>query len=193
MWKLTLSTLTLVLLVANLGGDAAEAPPRVMVVDMEGGNDEEMMMHDHLRHHLTKEDEDFGRLLLEFKEHDPPYKLGRCQGDCDNDNQCQGDLVCFQRGYNEGANVPGCRGSDNSRTDYCVNLCDWKPSSPNCGEKDDAALDDPGDDEDPPPPSNPYRKTDVKKVAQDLYDGRRLGLCESDCDGTCTYCNIHKV
>jgi hypothetical protein len=27
----------------------------------------------------------------------PPNPLSECQGDCDNDAQCAGDLVCFQR------------------------------------------------------------------------------------------------
>jgi len=27
----------------------------------------------------------------------PPTPLPNCHGDCDNDNHCAGDLVCFQR------------------------------------------------------------------------------------------------
>eukprot|EP00980_Cylindrotheca_fusiformis_P011317 scaffold2611_cov70-Cylindrotheca_fusiformis.AAC.2 len=56
-----------------------------------------------------------GRFLVE--EH---YPLGRCAGDCDSDDDCEGDLVCFQRDHYE--SVPGCSGgsSDGTRTDYCV-------------------------------------------------------------------------
>ncbi|CAJ1954158.1 unnamed protein product [Cylindrotheca closterium] len=48
------------------------------------------------------------------------FPLARCQGDCDSDFDCQGNLVCFQRNENEP--VPGCSGgsADGSRTDYCV-------------------------------------------------------------------------
>lgn len=37
-----------------------------------------------------------------------------CQGDCDNDGQCEGTLKCFQRSGNEP--VPGCKGGDDSKT-----------------------------------------------------------------------------
>jgi hypothetical protein len=48
------------------------------------------------------------------------YPLRECTGDCDNDNDCAGDLVCHQRDPNE--TVPGCSGGeqDSSKTDYCV-------------------------------------------------------------------------
>eukprot|EP00934_Nitzschia_sp_Nitz4_P004866 Nitzschia sp. Nitz4//scaffold45_size130396//72961//74076//NITZ4_003455-RA/size130396-exonerate_est2genome-gene-0.63-mRNA-1//1//CDS//3329552416//4856//frame0 len=53
---------------------------------------------------------------------DPPSSvlpLGVCEGDCDSDSDCSGNLYCLQRGSNAGS-VPGCSGSDASRTDYCV-------------------------------------------------------------------------
>eukprot|EP00980_Cylindrotheca_fusiformis_P005679 scaffold1184_cov132-Cylindrotheca_fusiformis.AAC.100 len=46
------------------------------------------------------------------------FPLGLCEGDCDNDSQCQAGLICFQR--TGPIPVPGCRGSDSSLTDYCV-------------------------------------------------------------------------
>eukprot|EP00980_Cylindrotheca_fusiformis_P002673 scaffold624_cov150-Cylindrotheca_fusiformis.AAC.6 len=48
------------------------------------------------------------------------FPLGRCEGDCDDDPDCEDGLYCFQRGANEP--VPGCSGgsSDRSRTDYCI-------------------------------------------------------------------------
>lgn len=47
------------------------------------------------------------------------YPLQMCEGDCDDDNDCAGDLICFQR--NTGLEVPGCKGSDESTIDYCTN------------------------------------------------------------------------
>lgn len=52
------------------------------------------------------------------------YPLGECQGDCDDNEDCEGELICFHRDnagdYNKP--VPGCLGGadDDSRTDYCV-------------------------------------------------------------------------
>lgn len=48
------------------------------------------------------------------------YPLDQCQGDCDVDAHCRGNLVCFQRNGSE--SVPGCIGGENDRTptDYCT-------------------------------------------------------------------------
>ena len=48
------------------------------------------------------------------------YPLGRCEGDCDTDDECFGSLICYQR--KNGEPVPGCTGNDNSSTDYCISL-----------------------------------------------------------------------
>ena len=53
-------------------------------------------------------------------------KLGECQGDCDSDEDCAEGLYCFMRDGGMGY-VPGCRGFDPSRTDYCVKRT---PTSP---------------------------------------------------------------
>ena len=46
-----------------------------------------------------------------------PNTLGLCEGDCDQDEQCIGSLVCFQR---KGLTVvPGCDGEGRSGSDYC--------------------------------------------------------------------------
>ena len=45
------------------------------------------------------------------------FPLGQCQGDCDNDEECQSGLVCMQR--DGGEDVPGCEGEDDTSTDYC--------------------------------------------------------------------------
>jgi hypothetical protein len=48
------------------------------------------------------------------------YPLGECQGECDSDEDCEGELICFQR--DPGDPVPGCLGGedDTSRNDFCI-------------------------------------------------------------------------
>jgi hypothetical protein len=48
-------------------------------------------------------------------------KLGMCEGDCDSDNDCSGNLTCFQRfdGYTP---VPGCNGLGVYVMDYCTDV-----------------------------------------------------------------------
>lgn len=50
------------------------------------------------------------------------FPLKRCEGDCDNDEECEGNLECFKRSGNE--DVPGCSGYLDSSTfvgeDFCV-------------------------------------------------------------------------
>lgn len=56
-----------------------------------------------------------------------PMRNGRkCEGDCDDDSDCAGDLICFHREKKEFKDVPGCLGGDEdgSRTDYCVDPAD---------------------------------------------------------------------
>jgi hypothetical protein len=48
----------------------------------------------------------------------PTHKLGHCEGDCDNDSDCSGSLVCFQR--NRFTKVPGCLGDGIEDYDYCA-------------------------------------------------------------------------
>eukprot|EP00933_Yihiella_yeosuensis_P051702 TRINITY_DN49691_c0_g1_i1.p1 TRINITY_DN49691_c0_g1~~TRINITY_DN49691_c0_g1_i1.p1 ORF type:complete len:672 (-),score=95.13 TRINITY_DN49691_c0_g1_i1:445-2460(-) len=43
--------------------------------------------------------------------------MSKCQGDCDNDNDCAGNLTCFQRYAWE--SVPGCSGHGKFGFDYC--------------------------------------------------------------------------
>lgn len=47
-------------------------------------------------------------------------KLGRCEGDCDYDSDCKGNMECYQRRKYEAA--PGCSGGDidDSYNDYCA-------------------------------------------------------------------------
>lgn len=42
-----------------------------------------------------------------------------CEGDCDTDNECDGELVCYQR-EEDVTTVPGCSGSPTDDWDYCI-------------------------------------------------------------------------
>jgi hypothetical protein len=46
-------------------------------------------------------------------------KCSNCEGHCQNDSECQGELVCFRKG-GRGRVVPGCIGMDKSNTDWCT-------------------------------------------------------------------------
>lgn len=57
---------------------------------------------------------------LYTKGRDPTHLLSECHGDCDNDNQCSGDLVCFFR--DGSTDVPGCLGVGQPNYDYCIRV-----------------------------------------------------------------------
>jgi hypothetical protein len=82
------------------------------------------------------------------------FPLGKCEGDCDNDSECQGDLRCFLRSGFEP--VPGCTGEGLESTDYCYDPMSDVP--------EDSPLVDVGDN----------------GVPADQFP---LGECEGDCDG----------
>ena len=45
---------------------------------------------------------------------------GKCEGDCDNDRECKGNLQCKQRyGSSALSSVPGCSGQGVKGLDYC--------------------------------------------------------------------------
>lgn len=62
-------------------------------------------------------------ILLNLTEHDDTWgqeiqhQLGRCEGDCDKDSECNEGLVCFQR--DDEVSVPNCRGAGKPGWDYC--------------------------------------------------------------------------
>lgn len=61
-----------------------------------------------------------GTLAITGDDNVPPeaFPMNLCEGDCDEDADCTGNLVCFQR--DDGDNVPGCTGiADADGTDYC--------------------------------------------------------------------------
>ena len=57
---------------------------------------------------------------LEFISWNPPTPMEHCTGDCDRDDDCSGEMICFQR---SGASpVPGCESSDGipAIADFCA-------------------------------------------------------------------------
>lgn len=62
------------------------------------------------------------RPFRKFCNRDEP--CGRCEGHCFDNDDCEGDLVCFQK--DEGLTgidaVPGCIGEDKSKTDWCTTV-----------------------------------------------------------------------
>jgi hypothetical protein len=55
------------------------------------------------------------------------YPLDRCEGDCDGDYDCKGELVCHHRDVDKTGQfgyVPSCVGRDTSTTDYCIRPSD---------------------------------------------------------------------
>ena len=89
---------------------------------------------------------------------------GQCEGDCDNDGDCQGNLVCFQRTGDE--SVAGCRGNARFSWDYC-----YDPSGPVSAPA-------------PPPTARPAASTTVrfKDYTMDGCGTAACGQCEGDCD-----------
>ena len=50
----------------------------------------------------------------------PTNLCGKCQGDCDNDGECMGNLVCYNRGSSSSPQPPGCTGTTSGANDYCI-------------------------------------------------------------------------
>lgn len=48
-----------------------------------------------------------------------PTGLDICQGDCDSDRDCRGNLRCFIRSDDDWGQIPGCRGRGKKGWDYC--------------------------------------------------------------------------
>jgi len=47
------------------------------------------------------------------------FPMNACEGDCDDDSDCAGDLECFKRGIRSHEPVPGCEGRGSGGEDYC--------------------------------------------------------------------------
>ena len=61
---------------------------------------------------------------------DPSYTLTECQGDCDDDSDCDGDLVCFFNSAGETNVPPGCQGPASDNWDYCYDSSSSGKSAP---------------------------------------------------------------
>jgi len=102
--------------------------------------------------------------------------VGRCSGDCDSDDDCRGDLVCYERDDGDKSPVPGCtkkEGRGSSGWDYCIDKDDWKKFEDDEGDDDDDGDDD-NDEED--------EKGLTEANDGDVEDGEKLGHCAGDCD-----------
>ncbi len=70
-----------------------------------------------------------GTILYKGEDWNPrdAYPLGLCEGDCDGDYDCEGELVCHQRDTDESGKlgqVPSCAGRDSTTRDYCIRPSD---------------------------------------------------------------------
>ncbi|KAL3916149.1 MAG: hypothetical protein SGILL_005311 [Bacillariaceae sp.] len=133
---------------------------------------------------------------------EPAFKLGECEGDCDQDDDCLPGLICFEREAARVA-VPGCAGGeeDNSLTDYCVypELPEGALPGNLPGLEDDIDLDSRVEI----PTSSPANAPTILPTAGTAtlkptnsdsavplnpvgwsppQDKKPLGLCEGDCD-----------
>lgn len=96
---------------------------------------------------------------------EPPGKLKKCEGDCDNDSECDVSLVCFQRYANE--EIPGCIGDELYMygADFCYDPSDGNGSSPVSAPVQ--------------PPDDSYPGSNMLVEVGDVSQG--LGRCEGDC------------
>merc|ERR1719361_201550 len=62
---------------------------------------------------------------LEHIDDDPTYTLNECEADCDIDDDCDGDLLCFQRDSDYTDYIPGCDGTPEYWYDYCYAFPDF--------------------------------------------------------------------
>lgn len=58
--------------------------------------------------------------------------LDKCVGECDNDNNCRGNYVCYKRDYD--GPVPGCVGSGFTGTNFCIDPADNESGFNNDGK-----------------------------------------------------------
>jgi len=91
----------------------------------------------------------------------PEGSYGLCEGDCDSDVDCIGDLVCFYR--NGGEQVPGCNDPYNNIIVHeDINFC-CDPNVEGCGD----------------PPAGEF---ELISIGNDGYDIFPLPICRGDCD-----------
>ncbi len=107
---------------------------------------------------------------LSYRGADPSFRLGQCEGDCDNNSDCQSGLVCFQKDSGGSGQVPGCSGRDSSRNDFCIDPSDLgsTPTAPSPTA--------------PAPTSSSPRTALFNYGASPPSSVFPLGVCEGDCD-----------
>ena len=114
--------------------------------------------------------------------------LQKCEGDCDSDRECSGDLLCLQRNKDSIRSVVGCGGSALGGLDYCVDKRDFPAElHPHISKKAD-------DDKNNifgrpyvsrPPPGmelTSSRGKLTKVCSQTRGSCGKLEACEGDCD-----------
>ncbi len=70
---------------------------------------------------------DYGGSMEKMPNNPQQTKLGECEGDCDYDHDCRGDMKCFQRTGGQGEAIPGCRDAGQGKTDW--DYCYYKDNS----------------------------------------------------------------
>ena len=116
-------------------------------------------------------------LTYEGNNGDGPFPLEECEGDCDDDEECSGDLKCFDD--DDAATVPGCSGTRTKNkkgnyNDYCYdpNIGDGPTPSP-IVQPTPAPVDRPT-----PSPVSTGPVPSLKMVGNNGGRGFPLGLCE---------------
>lgn len=124
-----------------------------------------------------------------------PLKV--CQGDCDEDADCKGDLVCFQR--DPGDPVPGCEGGEEamSKTDFCIENPQNQRQQPSKSEDEPVVIDSVSEDEKSSTPQEKSAVVETNAAVQKKSSGgsdlpivvgygsspdQVLKECEGDCD-----------
>jgi hypothetical protein len=68
--------------------------------------------------------------VLDFLAWTPPLlPLHHCEGDCDRDTDCAGDMICYQRDRGSSSGVPGCE--DGNRIPVIADFCIFPSDDPN--------------------------------------------------------------
>ena len=120
-----LSTLLFLLLVAKCLGDCLPTTPTIAEsLEEELGDGILIARLAFTQTEVVKEEEEISpteELTIVGDNGEPedvfPFPLTKCQGDCDDDDECEGRLQCFNRDDLE--EVIGCIGDGESGRDYC--------------------------------------------------------------------------
>merc|ERR1712147_401574 len=106
--------------------------------------------------------------------HSRPGTLKLCQGDCDQDSQCDKGLKCFQRSGTTA--VPGCTGKGVNHHDYCIKPT-VKPTKPKKTTKKKPSK---PKKTTPKKPTKPKKTTKKKPVVKVTFKFEFNGCCRGD-------------